>query len=347
MTRAVLLLADPSPSLRVLTLADLLGRPDEDTEVRELRGLQESDPLIAELTALQNEDGSWRATETGGEALGKLRLTAQALMRLGYLGLPYDHPSVKRGVEYIFSHQMDDGRWPLGYESGVTDENGLSDIKYHMIPLQTALPLLGVARAGYATDARAEAAYEWLLDRQLPDGGWPAGMHREKYLFAAGYRRLARSRFGCRTNTTAAVSALAMHPERRRSDSARRGLDLLLAHEHRQAHTLGFEIARVVGFEKSRGSFSYYARYDVAQMLDLSWRIGASLEDMRVADNVKFVNDLQNPSGLWEYRPFPEVSNWMSFDLLRSLSRLDDSTDWLSIAPRMPFQPYPGKPRRF
>ena len=44
-------------------------------------------------------------------------------------------------------------------DGGMLDE----DVKYHMIPLQTALPLLGLAWAGYAEDPRAERAYDWLL----------------------------------------------------------------------------------------------------------------------------------------------------------------------------------------
>jgi hypothetical protein len=344
---APLLLADRSPSLRLLVLRDLLNRPEDDEEVCELKSLQEEDPLIVNLLALQNEDGAWRGGEAGATVLGKIRLTAQALMGLGYFGLGPEHYAVKRGAEFIFEQQQDDGSWPLAAQGALLDGANLSDIKYHMIPLQTALPLLGLAWAGYATDPRAEHAYDWLLEEQLPQGGWPSGRHREKYIFAAGYRRLAHSKFGCRTNTTAAVSALALHPERRKKQAARRGLDLLLAHEQRQAHTLGFEVARIIGVERPRGGFTYFRRYDVAQVLDLSWRIGASMEDQRVADNIKFVKDLQGPYGLWEYQHYPEVSRWVTFDLLRSLSRLDEETDWLSREPRTPFQPYPKKPRRF
>ena len=347
MTWAPLLLVDPSPSLRLLVLRDLLNRPEDDGEIRELKQLQEEDPLILKSLALQNENGSWRGGEGGGAILGDVRLTAQALMGLGYFGLGREHPAVNRGAEFIFAQQQDDGSWPLVTQGALLDGAKLSDIKYHMIPVQTALPLLGLAWAGYATDPRAERAYDWLLEEQLPQGGWPSGRHREKYVFAAGYRRLAHSRFGCRTNTTAAVSALALHPKRRTSKAARRGLDLLLAHEHRQAHTLGFEVARIIGAERPRGGFTYFKRYDVAQILDLSWRIGASLEDDRVASNVKFVKELQGPYGLWEYRRYPEASRWVTFDLLRSLSRLDEETDWLSMEPRTPFQPYPKKPRRF
>jgi hypothetical protein len=347
MTWAPLLLADPSPSLRLLVLRDLLNRPEDDEEIRELRRLQEEDPLILKFLALQNEDGSWREGEGGGTILGELRLTAQALMGLGYLGLCPEHSAVKRGAEFLFAQQQPDGSWPLVTRGALLNGAKSSDVKYHMIPLQTALPVLGLAWAGYATDPRAERAYDWLLEEQLPQGGWPSGRHRQKYIFAAGYRRLAHSKYGCRTNTTAVVNALALHPKRQTSQAARRGLDLLLAHEQRQAHTLGFEVARIIGAERPRGGFTYFKRYDVAQILDLSWRVGASLEDGRVADNVKFVQELQGSYGLWEYQRHPEVSRWITFDLLRSLSRLDRETDWLSTEPRTPFQPYPKKPRRF
>ncbi|UCD96548.1 MAG: terpene cyclase/mutase family protein [Candidatus Bathyarchaeota archaeon] len=346
MTLIPLLLADPSPSLRLLVLRDLLNRSNDDEEVMELTKLQEGDPLIQQRLSLQNNDGSWRGGEGGGDILGEVRLTAQALMGLGYLGLDPDHPAIQKGAEFLFAQQQKDGSWPLVTPGALLD-GAARDIKYHMIPLQTSLPLLGLAWIGYATDPRAEAAYDWLLNEELPQGGWPSGRHYEKYIFAAGYRRLAHSKFGCRTNTTAAVVALALHPKRRISRSARRGLDLLLVQETRQTQTLGFEVARIVGAERPRGGFTYFRRYDVAQILDLCWRIGASLEDGRVADGVRFVKELQGPRGLWEYPRHPEVSRWITFDLLRSLSRLDTTSDWLSTEPRTPFQPYPKKPKRF
>jgi hypothetical protein len=121
----------------------------------------------------------------------------------------------------------------------------------------------------------------------------------------------------------------------------------LLAHEHRPAQALGFEVARIIGAEPPRGAFTYFKRYDVAQMLDLSWRIGANLDDPRVAKNIEFVQGLQGGYGLWEYARHPEVSRWITFDLLRSLSKLDQETDWLSMTPRTPFQAYPKKQKRY
>ena len=105
MTWAPLLLADPSPSLRLLVLRDLLDRSEEDAEVQELKQLQQNDPYVTRILALQNDDGSFRGGEGGGGILGAIRLTAQALMGLGYLGIGADQPAVKRGVEFIFSQQ--------------------------------------------------------------------------------------------------------------------------------------------------------------------------------------------------------------------------------------------------
>jgi hypothetical protein len=343
MTWAPLLLADPSPNLRLLVLRELLARPDTDPEVRELDTLRGQDPLVRSLLTIQNADGSWAQPDARGEAWGGIRATAQALVRLGYLQLGSGHPALRRAAEFLFGQQGEDGSWPLPKSKAEREFREA----YSMIPLQTALPLRALAAAGFATDPRAEQAYEWLLAQRLPDGAWPSGVKAGHHVFPAGYRRLAHSRFGCRTNTTFAVAALAFHPTRRSAPAARRGLDLLLAHESLQAHTLGYEVARTIGVEPAGGYFTHFARYDAGLILDLCRRIGASLEDKRVSSMVTFVKTKQGAYRLWEYAPHPEASRWVSFDLLRSLSQIDQEGEWMSLEPRTPFQPYPKRTRRY
>ena len=140
---------------------------------------------------------------------------------------------------------------------------------------------------------------------------------------------------------------MALHPKRRKGPEARRALDLLLGRETRERHTLGFNVARTIGVEPSRGFLTYYARFDLAQVIDLCWRVGASREDQRIAEMVEFVRSSQGPYGLWEYGPRPQASRWVTFDILRSLSRLDDTVDWFSLEPRTPFRPYPERERRY
>jgi hypothetical protein len=344
MTWIALLLADPSACLRTMVLRELLERPMDDAELRQLNELRRDDALITTLLALQNTDGSWNEVDNPASRFeSPIMATAQALARLGYLGFDRGHPAVQRGADYLFSKQEDDGSWPLVAYRAESNEGE----SYSMIPLQTALPLRALAMCGFAEEVETERAYEWLLAQRLEDGAWPTGIAAGNYGGVAGYRRLAHSRWGCRSNTTGVLSCLTLHPQRRKSTEARRALDLLLGRETREQGTLGFEIARLVGAEPARGILTYFARFDLAQVLDLCWRVGATLEDPRLNEMVSFVKSVQGPYGLWEYASKPQTSRWVTFDLLRSLSRLDRDGDWVSLEPRTPFQAYPKKEKRY
>ncbi|MFX1249357.1 MAG: prenyltransferase/squalene oxidase repeat-containing protein [Promethearchaeota archaeon] len=343
MNRIPLLLADPSPCLRLLVLKNLLHKSESDQEVKELREILDSDPLIIDFIEFQKDDGSWKGSDFSHlfTYTDKITATSMVLLRFGFLGFSSRHPSVKNGVEFLFTRQLDDGSWPLPAKSQKIDGG------YDMIPLQTAFPLRAIASCGYSTDKRAERGYEWLIAHQLKDGSWPAGTKAATKGFIAGYRRLAHSRWGCRTNTTAIIHCLALHPQHRTGKAARKALNLLLARETHEKHTLGFEVARTIGLEPMGGYFTHFAKFDVAFILHLCWRIKASLEDERIASFLDFVINLQGPYGLWEYSPHPQASRWVTYDLLHSLSHLDDTTDWLSLEPRTPFKAYPTKKKRF
>jgi hypothetical protein len=321
-----LLLADPSACLRWLVLRDLFGRQAGDPELAGLAGLREQDPQVTELLGLQEPDGSWRSgvLAAAGRTGSRTMMTAFALARLGYWGFDAAHPAVSRAAEYLFARQQQDGSWPLSEEAALTDGNSELPLKerYSMIPLQTAFPLRGLAACGYATDARAERAYQWLLEQRLPDGAWPTGVAAGVYGGVAGYRKLAHSRWGCRSNTTGALICLALHPQRRASEPARRALHLLLERETRELTSLGLEVARLVTAEPPRGFFTYFARFDLALLLDLCGRVGISPDEPRVADLLEFIHAQQGKYGLWQAPDWPQAARWLTFDLLRSLRRL-------------------------
>ena len=338
------LLADPSPCLRYLVLRDLFHFPEDHPEVRELAALRDQDPLVSSLLSLQVPDGSWKSSgRTALQQESPLQATCRALLRLGYLGFDRDYPAVARGADFLFSLQRSDGSWPMPARSREDSEiEG-----YSMIPLQTSLPLRSLAACGYASDPRARGAYTWLLAQRLEDGAWPTGLASGVHGGVAGYRRLPHSRWGCRSNTTGGLLCLALHPELCQSSMAQRALDLLLGRETREQYTLGFEVARIIGAEPAHGFLTFYARFDPAQILYLCSRIGVSQDDSRLGDLVKFVLDLQGPYGLWEYHHRPQASRWLTFDILRSLSSLSESNQWINLEPRTPFKGYPKKPKRF
>ncbi len=338
-----LLLADPSYSLRLLILKELLGRDSSDSEVQELELALMKDPLITDLLKFQQSTGSWKsAALLDSSHHDEILLTSMVLLRLSFMGLDKNHPQIERGIEYLFSQQQSDGSWPIPGGKPRSVDGG-----YSIIPLQTALPLRAIAACGQATDDRSELAFEWLIENRLKDGAWPVGIKAGRPGYIAGYRKLPHSKNGCRTNTTAALTCLAYHPKRKNGMEAKRALDLLLGRETKERNTLGFEVARLVGIEPFRGYLTFHALFDPAFILNLCWRIGANSSDERVQDFITFIVANQGHYGLWEYIPAPQASRWITFDLLRSLSNLDRNENWINFEPRTPFQPYPKKPKRF
>ncbi len=344
MTWIPLLLTDPSPCLRYLVLTELLHLPQDDEEVQELSQLRKSDPLVNDLFKLQRPSGVWDSFGTNRiSTSNNIQITSMALQRLGYFGFDNSHPVVQSAAEFIFSKQQKDGSWPIPGKKQLIDE----EIGYQMMPIQTAIPLLGLVMSGYSTDERTESAFEWLIEQRLEDGAWPVGLSAGNYGGIAGYRRLAHSRWGCRSNTTAVLNCFAYHPKYSKNEEAKRALDLILGTNIKLRSNLGFIIARLIGLERSFGQITFMGKFDIAHILDLCWRVGASKEDERISDFIDFVKSEQGEYGLWEYIAHPKATLWLTFDLLRSLSNLEENVDWISLEPRTPFQAYPKKIKRF
>ncbi len=327
-----LLLADRSPALRFRALVEVDGVALDDPEVAALAAQVVSSGDIEDALA------STRPDLTG---------MSFTLCRLDFLGLTRGHPVVDELAERIFKEQRRDGSWPYhGYASLDRASDVPSDEGYKWRPLQVALPLRGLVAVGYATDPRSERAYEWLLAHRFADGSWPYGQAGGlKAGNVVGYRRLPRSE-GCRATTTGALACFARHPHRRTSDEARTAMDLLLQRETREEWALGAEVSRLAGAEPPRGFATFYARHDLAFMLDLASRIGVSKEDVRVADLVAFLEKRRGSHGLWDHPTHPQLTRWLTLDILASMKRLE-SGDFVGRDLRADFRPYPKRRRRY
>ena len=299
-----ILLADRSPALRWRVLVELLGVPEDDAEVRELEPLRDAEAAAVPITGTTTRELGF------------------ALSRLAHLGLRRGHPVVDRVARKLIRMQQHDGSWPLPRDRRGDGEG------YTMSPLQTSMPLRGLAEAGYATHAACERAYEWLLEQKLEDGSWPTGTAGGTRAFVAGYRRLPRSN-GCRSNTTGALASLAHHPELRSSDEARRAADILLRRETREEATFGAEVSRLTGVEEPMGFLTFYARFDLAFLFDISARAGVSRDDRRMGELAEELEGRRNDAGLFEHPVYPHLSRWLTLDMLTALRRLDDAT-WVS-----------------
>ncbi len=324
------LLTDPSPCLRYLVLTELIGLPKSDEETREVGAQRKSDPLFLSVINSRN------------------RFTAKSvitdLRKLSCLGFDKRSKIVGERAEYLFSLQRKDGSWPINLSG---NDDAAERKGYSMIPLQTALPLIALSACGYAEDGRSEAGYVWLESKRLDDGAWPTGIASGVFGRVAGYRKLPHSRWGCRSNTTGALMALSHHPGRRTGEAARRAVDHVLSRETYETADLGFETARCIGAEKTRGLFTFFARSDPGSLLELASKAGFAKSEPRVEKLIGFLAGERTSSGIWRYSRAPQASRWVTFILLRALKNVDEEGRLFGDEPPTPFTDYPRQNRRW
>jgi hypothetical protein len=334
MNSIILLLANQSACLRYLVLRDLLKRPADDPEVQELNSLREDDSVFCTIIKKKR--------------ISDIHATSIELYTLGYLGFNKEHPAVKNRTQFLFSRQHEDGKWRFqSFLNDMEEDIENTDRVDYIDPLQTAIPLRALAMSGYAGDPRVEKAFRWLIDLQLADGAWPAGIINGVYRGIAGYRKMPQSRWGCRTNTTAALLCLAYHPSYRKDTVTQKALDLLLARETFEKAHIGLEVARLVGIKQYHGMLTRFTRYDLALVLSLCNLIGADKNDKRVKELTDFFHKLRGTYGLWVNDSIPQATHWISFDILRSLMGIDKNENWINFRPSLPFREYEKRQKRY
>jgi hypothetical protein len=306
-----LLLADRSPSLRFRVLTELGDVSPDEPEAAGLQAAIAASAEVRRVLAARPDDSA---------GLGYL------LCQLAYLR--YDGPEVTEIAEQVFARQLPDGSWPLWLDErpATARHRGRGQRRprsetYTAVPVQTALPLRGLAAVGHAADPRAERAYEYLLRQRLEDGSWPGDSKADlPPSEVPGYRRLPGSS-GCRASTTAVVACLALHPVLRASAVTQLALGHLLAAATGEEWSLGWEVARLLGVQAARGRFTFYAVVDLAFLLDLATR-SQPATDPRLAGLAEVLRARRGPFGLWEHPAHPQLSRWLTLDLDTSLRRL-------------------------
>lgn len=326
-----LLLTNPSACLRYKVMASM--KEKEIEEFAQLETERRNDPILKSLLDLQNSDGSFRINNRTATS-SIIQATSVTLTKLSFLGFDETMPEIQRAVEFLLSVQQADGSWE--YED-FDSEDGET---YDMVPLQTAFPLWGLSSVGYAMHPKLKKSYDWLLSKQLPDGAWPVGTASGNFGYIAGYRKLPNSKWGCRVNTTCALLALANHQVLNKDIRILNALDVLLGRRTIEKHSMGINVARCIGVEKSAGFFSYFAQHDIALILSIIARIGAGLQDTRIKNIVDTVNSFQNEFGLLNYESSPIVTHWLTHDIMMSLKEINFNDIWISKNPDYSLKSY-------
>ncbi|HWB65473.1 MAG TPA: squalene--hopene cyclase [Mycobacteriales bacterium] len=127
------------------------------------------------LLRAQEADGSWFGRWGANHVYG----TGAVVPALVAAGVRRDDPAIRRAVQWLAAHQADDGGWGedlRSYDDPAWIGRGVPT------PSQTAWALLALLAAGERDSDVTRRGVGWLVEHQLPDGGWD-----EPYFTGTGF----------------------------------------------------------------------------------------------------------------------------------------------------------------
>jgi hypothetical protein len=152
-------LLEPSqPSIRFLTLTQVMQRPGSDPEVRAARAEIANDPWVREMLSRRDAGGWW--VRDGGRMEPRFLGTHWTMLALADLGATNEIPEVRESCEYWMAKSPLAG----GGVGGLGKGKG-----HHCFTANMARALI---RLGYADDPRILRTMEWVARTAHPKGGW-------------------------------------------------------------------------------------------------------------------------------------------------------------------------------
>jgi hypothetical protein len=318
------LLEEDQPSVRYYTLVDILGRKENDPEVREAYSRIPRKGWAKEILKLQKPRGYWESNEPAWpkDILGWLEFlyrpkyvsTNWRAIVLSDLGLTSKDKRIKKIADLFFDYKL-----RLGSACNFFTEEAC-------IVGNTARML---TRFGYADDYRVQKLYDRLLEDQKEDGGWncfrPDRGTLDNWEPLAAYAALPK-------------------PKRSRKieQSISRGAEFYLERKL-------FEEGKRKYMPWFRFHYPVHYYYDILVGLDVITKLGYA-DDKRLKPALKILNDKRQSDGTWlldkvhpdlgvganydlvirrkKVRPFAleeplKPSKWITFTALRVLKRVE------------------------
>jgi hypothetical protein len=266
------LLSSKDPSIRFLTLTEVLGRSMRSREVREARDRITDGPRIRALLKGQRRDGGF-----GVHPYAKWTGGFWRLISLVDLAIPSDHPGARLAV----GHVLDWVESPVHRRSIKTIAGRVRQHACH-----EGFMLAVCSRLGLAREARVRSLRDSLLMAQWPDGGWncdpdPDASHssfHETFAPLWGLHEYAR--------TSGDPEAAA---------AADRAAEFFLRHGLFRSESTGL----VVDPGWLRLRYPSYWHYDVLQGLLVLSRAGR-VTDHRARDALDVLQDKRRRHGCWQ-----------------------------------------------
>jgi hypothetical protein len=312
------LLEESQPSVRYYTLTDLLGRKEDDPEVRAAKSRIPRMGWAAELLKLQKPEGYWESHEprTVREYVGFLWFPVYATtiwraIALSDLGLTSSDPRIRKTAERIFQYKLQFCSPVNLFTEEVCASGNTARI---------------MTRFGYGDDRRVQKLFSWLIEDQRENGGWHCAPDKPGTL-----------------DCWQALAAFAEIPKPKRSAQIERAISR--GAEFYLDRKLFEEGKRYAPWFRFHYPTHYY--YDVLVGLDVLTKLGYG-GDRRLKPALGLLEEKRRSDGTWALdKVHPDVagseyvvkkakpwsleqpgkpSKWITLTALRVLKRVEDAS---------------------
>lgn len=283
------LLETNNPSVRYLTLRDLIGLDPADTKLETARlAIMQTGP-VPQILSTQNPDGSWDLPEK--YYTSKYKGTVWTLMILAELAADPADARVQRACEFILAHAFEPESGGFSYQMSARSGEGLPS---GVIPCLSGNLVYSLIQFGRLDDPRVQRAIAWIVARQRTDDGEstpPADAYYKRYTNCFG-------RHSCHMGVAKAFKALVSIPVDRRSPEISAKIDefadyFLRHHLYRQSHDLS-QIAKPGWL---RLGYPLMYNTDLLELLGLFAQLG--INDPRLDDALTVLAEKRQPDGSW------------------------------------------------
>jgi len=314
------LLGPENPSVRYLTLVNILGRDEKDPEVRRARASIMDTGVVPRILTKQS-NGAWG--REGRFYRDKYTGTVWQLIILAEHEADGKDPRVRAACESILAHSQDPESFAFAYDERAGTQGGKHG---DVIPCLTGNMVWSLIKLGYGKDPRVARGVDWIAKYQRFDDGegdppkeWPYARYE-----------MCWGRHSCHMGVVKALKALSAVPARQRhagvNGAIAAGCEYLLAHHvFKRSHDIGK--TSKPGWRKLQFPLMYQT--DVLEVAGILLDLGT--RDTRMQEAIELIQSKQDDEGKWklestfngrfqvdiESRDTP--SKWITYRSLRAL----------------------------
>ncbi len=285
---------ETQPAIRYYTLLDILGRDENDKEVKAAKAAIMASGPVPVILAAQQPGGYW--DKPGDNSGPKYRGTEFSLSFLAQLGADGADLRVRAGCEILLSHCIAGNgglSWtgtPSGFEQCMAGIMGAALIDF-----------------GWLNDRRLQTAMEWLAQTITGEGVADASNRDTNRRYfksgnsAPGFVCAQNVNLPCAWGAVNALNALSKVPAERRTGNMqaaiKQGVDFLLSHDPAVAD---YPFGKGNKPNSSWFKFGYPVGFitDMLQNLEVLAALGQA-ENPRLANALDLVISKQNQQGRW------------------------------------------------